>query len=179
MIFISLSLLISLFWYTQKLNDYESDIRNDKNFVNIECEIIDYNGKFKGSIFNYFHNNKELKSSQSFTSDFLKIGEKYEGRLNKFEPEVAILLLDKPIIDTAYFNNSLAKVIDINPQKFNLKSITYVYEILNKKYERVQYINVDYAININDIIDIYYKVDKNSIAYIKTGGNTIYSKLGD
>lgn len=159
--------MFSLFLYTQKLNNYESEIKSGKNFEKIECEIIDYNGKFQGSVFKYRYQNNSLKASQQFTSSFLKIGEKYQGRVNKTQPEVAIILLDKPIIDTIKFDNTNAEIIEITLKKNNLKSVTYSYKILDKKYTRTEYINYKSPTAIGDKFDIYYKIIKPEIAYLK------------
>jgi hypothetical protein len=158
----------------KRTSNYELAIRNGKNFTSIECEIIGYRAKFNSSVFKYKYQGKEYKFSQHFT-DELQIGEMYRGRLNIHQPEVAIMLLNEPVIDTTEYKTAIARIIEIGPQKDELNHVTYSYEIVDKKYIRTEFVSRAFKWGIGDKVSVLYKKDNPKISYIerKTGGNKL------
>ena len=166
-IIFALLILVVVFWgIIKRVSNYESAIRNGEDFTNIECEIIGYKAKFNRSVFKYEYHGKEYKYSQSYT-DELQIGEIYQGRLNKHEPEVAIMLLDEPIVDTTGYKKAIAKIIDIRPGKEDLNHVNYSYEIIDKKYTRTEFISRDFKWQIGDEVSILYRLGNPKISYIE------------
>ncbi|CAM1374680.1 hypothetical protein [Tenacibaculum xiamenense] len=160
-------ILFFVFYHVNTLNGYKSEIRAGNNFEIIDCEIIGYDYKFNRSVFSYSYNKQTFKSSKKYTSSFLIIGEKYEGRLNKSNPEVAVLLLKKPIIDSIKFKKSSAKVIKVISKSKGFKMITFSYNILEKNFNRTQYVDHRLEFEVNEKVTIYYKSIKPEIAYLK------------
>ena len=165
-IVILLIILIAFFGYVKMLLDYESSIREGEDFVRIKCEIIEYGFKFNSTVFKYTYQNNEYRFSQSFT-DELKVGEEYFGRLNIFEPGVAFMLLDEPIIDTIKYKLSLAKILEITPKEYKLNLVTYSYKLSNKEYVREQYVSESLKVRIDENVSILYKINNPKISYLK------------
>ncbi|MBI9059748.1 MAG: hypothetical protein JEZ01_18435 [Labilibaculum sp.] len=172
LIIVLLIISVVFFGIIRRISNYESDIRNGKDYINIKCEIVGYRAKAHSSVFKYEHKGIEYEFSQHNT-DKLKIGEKYRGRLNKYQPEVAIMLLNEPVIDTTEYKSSIARIIEIESKKGDLSLVTYSYEIKNQKFTRAEYVSSFFKLKIGENISVLYKIDDPKISYIdrKIGGN--------
>ncbi|MPQ47172.1 hypothetical protein GCQ56_09090 [Marinifilum sp. N1E240] len=172
LLIICLIIAVVFFGIIKKNHNYESAIRKGKDFISTECEIIGYGAKFNSSIFKYNYRGEKYNSRQHNTDD-LQIGEKYRGRLNKNEPEVAIMLLNEPVIDTSKYKKTIARIKKIEPKKYDLNLVTYLYEINNQKYSRTEFMNKFFKWKKGENVSILYKINNPKISYIEkeTGGN--------
>lgn len=162
LLFIGLAFCVS---YIYSMKKDRKEIKDGIGYENCVFEVVGSRLKFNKTIFSYTVSGKVYNHGFKNTSG-LKINEKYQGRIKKSRPDICLIYLTKPIIDSLDYKSTKAEILNSGKLK-NKEWIEFKYQLKNKTFKRQQYVENLEDFNIGIIVEILYDTNNPKISYVK------------
>jgi len=159
--------LIVIFFLTQyiiNLNKDKKAFEKSKTYIETECSVVGYIVKRHRNVFEYNVSGKEYKHYYKNTFQ-LYLGEKYKIRYNPERPEISIVDITKPIIDSSSYEKIFGEILSIDTT-LNKNSVVFTYIVNGEKYGRELYVKDASQYIIGKEYNIIYNIKRPGISYI-------------
>jgi hypothetical protein len=171
-IFFLLLIFCSFFIYKLQINN-KRDYLLSNNTEITECRIIGINThNNRTNIVNYTVDNKTYRYEMLVGRE-LFIGEFYEIKYSKTDPNFAEVNYTKPIISKKTDYERVKAMITETFENNKVSFLTFSYEYSSKKYERILYIEKINGLKKNMKIEIIVNKMNPKISYLKKQINNV------
>ncbi len=161
---IAIFLWVLLVKYILEIKEAKKELLNGVNYKTTVCEVIGYTLRFNSNIFDYVVDRKHYQHNYQNTKP-LYIGERYMGRYRPSNPDIIVVYLTKPVIDTNEFKEAVCTLDKVDFTK-GKNYVGFFYFVNNRRYKRIVYVKDASAFEIGKSYPILYNKNKPEVSYL-------------
>ena len=139
------------------------ELRTGGSYKSVVCEVTGYRLKFNKNVFDYYVDGVKYKHFYHNTERLYQ-GEKYFGKYKPLDPNLIIIDLTYPIIDTLEYNKTICTILDID-STLNKNYVEYEYIVDGEIFNRVVYVKNASSFIKGEKCSIVYNIKQPEISY--------------
>jgi hypothetical protein len=140
------------------------ELESENNYGVTICRVSGYGLKFNRNIFDYMVKDKEYRCSYHNTEP-LYVGERYNGKYKLSDPDIILVDITEPVIDTIKYSKSTCTISEID-SFHDMYLVKYHYNINGVKYIRSVYVDNKVKLHIGSIYNILYNIRYPKVSYL-------------
>jgi len=140
------------------------ELKTGNIYETVVCEVVGYKLKFNSNVFDYQIKGIDYQYFYQNTEP-LHIGEKYIGKYKSDDPDIIVVELTKPVIDSSEFEETICTIVTVDLTKD--KNFVHCYYYVNdRKIKRIDYVENASAFCVGKNYPIIYKKENPKISYL-------------